>query len=199
MNYQYDGAGRQAFTADYYLYDTFGGRLSNFAPQFMRDSPDAYSATYNPFGQRETKAYGSWWAPIDEDYFIYDSTGHLIGEYDNQGGLIREIVYLGDRPIAVKTPTGLYTIHTDHLDTPRAITDSSGTVVWRWESDAFGVGAVDEDPDGDSNGFTFNLRFPGQYFDRESGLHYNWNRYYDPGLGRYITSDPIGLAGGINT
>jgi RHS repeat-associated protein len=79
-------------------------------------------------------------------------------------------------------------------------TDSAGSVVWRWENDSpFGANAPAEDPDGDGQPTTVNLRFPGQYFDQETGLHYNYFRYYDPETGRYIISDPIGIEGGINT
>jgi RHS repeat-associated protein len=90
-------------------------------------------------------------------------------------------------------------IHTDHLGTPRRVTDDTQTVIWRWDSSPFGDSVPDEDPDGDSNDFVLNLRFPGQYYDAESGLHYNYYRDYDPSTGRYIESDPIGLLGGLNT
>jgi RHS repeat-associated protein len=71
--------------------------------------------------------------------------------------------------------------------------------VWRWDSEPFGSSAANEDPDGDGVGFAYNLRFPGQYFDAETGFSYNWNRFYEPRAGRYTTSDPIGLDGGLNT
>ncbi len=90
-------------------------------------------------------------------------------------------------------------LHTDHLNTPRRASDARGVLVWQWISDAYGSSAPEEDPDQDGRPTTIHLRFPGQYFDVESGLHYNWNRYYDPQVGRYTQPDPIGLAGGINT
>jgi RHS repeat-associated protein len=90
-------------------------------------------------------------------------------------------------------------LHTDHLNSPRLATNDTGTVIWRWESTAFGETQPNEDPDGDGTTTTINLRFPGQYYDQESGLQYNWHRYYDPKIGRYVTSDPIGLRGGFNT
>lgn len=92
----------------------------------------------------------------------------------------------------------LYYLYADHLNTPRVATDSSNKVVWRWDSDAFGTSAANEDPDEDGVKFTYNPRFPGQYFDKETGLHYNYFRDYEPGSGRYIESDPIGLNGGLN-
>ena len=97
---------------------------------------------------------------------------------------------------------GKYTIsyiHSDHLNTPRYATNHNKTVVWKWESDAFGVGLADEDVDGDEQLTTISLRFPGQIYDPSTGLHYNYHRFYNPDGGRYRQTDPIGLAGGPNT
>jgi RHS repeat-associated protein len=113
---------------------------------------------------------------------------------------------MGDIPVATLQPNGtggvnVFYVHTDHLNTPRRISrPSDNVIVWRWDSDPFGTSAATEDPDGDSNLFAYHLRFPGQYFDAESGVHYNYYRDgYDPAVGRYTQSDPIGLRGGLNT
>ena len=90
-------------------------------------------------------------------------------------------------------------IHGDHLGTPQVVTDETGIVVWTATYLPFGQAVVDEDPDGDLESYELNLRFPGQYADAETGLHYNYFRSYDPETGRYRESDPVGLAGGLNT
>ncbi len=157
--------------------------------------------TYNGLGQRVTKQ-GATSASIVQ--YLYDEQGHLIGEYNVNGDPIQETVYLGDLPIAVlKTSAGvtnIYYIFADHLNTPRVITRATDNqMVWRWDqADAFGAQAPNENPSGLGT-FTYNPRFPGQVYDAETGLHYNYHRYYDPKTGGYIQSDPIGLAGGINT
>src|SRR5690606_17524599 len=128
-------------------------------------------------------------------HYVYGAGGLLYGEYDNTGTMIREYIYLDSAPLAqvdAGAPETITYLHSDHLGTPRFATDTGGTQVWSWTGDAFGVGA----PSGSA---TVNLRMPGQYYDAESGLFYNWNRYYNPAIGRYISSDPIGIEGGLNT
>jgi RHS repeat-associated protein len=130
--------------------------------------------------------------------FAFDESGRLSGEYGGTGNPIQETVWLGDLPLAVLKPGGIYYIHTDHLDTPRQIHDAIGQAVWVWDVATFGANLANESPSGLGT-FTYNPRYAGQYYDSETGLHYNYFRDYDPKTGRYIESDPIGLAGGINT
>jgi len=77
------------------------------------------------------------------------------------------------------------------------VTDVTGQIVWRWDRDPYGNGKPNENPSGLGT-FTYNLRFPGQYYDKETELHYNYFRDYNPKTGRYVQTDPIGLAGGEN-
>ncbi|MDH3691233.1 MAG: hypothetical protein OEU36_17450, partial [Gammaproteobacteria bacterium] len=130
--------------------------------------------------------------------FVYDEVGGLIGEYDSAGVVGQETVWFNGAPVAVLEGASVYYVHTDHLGSPRVISDGN-TPIWRWQSDPFGSTAPDEDPDGDATMFTYNLRFPGQYYDAETGLNYNYFRTYDPSIGRYLESDPIGLHGGLNS
>jgi RHS repeat-associated protein len=132
-------------------------------------------------------------------HFHYDASGSVIAESDATGQTTTEYVWLASTPVALLRANAAYFVHADHLDTPRVVTNQSNTIIWRWDSDPFGVTAAQEDPDGNGQVFVQNLRFPGQYFDKETNLHYNYHRDYDPQIGRYVQSDPIGLKGGINT
>ncbi len=119
-------------------------------------------------------------------------------------------MYLGNTPVAVLTQTvsgspAVFTtqinyIYADHLDTRRVITQATDNRMrWRWDqADPFGIGQPNANPAA-LGAFAYGPRFPGQFFDSESNQHYNYFRDYDPRIGRYVQSDPIGLAGGINT
>lgn len=184
-----------------YAYDAAGNLLSDSQHAYHYDAQSQLTGidttiqyAYNGLHQRIEKVVNG-----QARYFLYDHQGQLLAEYNGQGQLIQELIYLEDQPLASARNGQLYYIHLDRLGTPRMITNSAKQTVWSWLSDPFGTTVANEDADGNGQTFEFNLRFPGQYRDKESGLFYNWHRYYDPGTGRYITSDPIGLDGGLNT
>ena len=86
-----------------------------------------------------------------------------------------------------------YYYHNEHLGTPQKLTDADGATVWSALYSSFGEAQVIP-----ASTIENNLRFPGQYFDTETGLHYNFFRYYDPSIGKYITPDPIGIDSDLN-
>ncbi|MCZ6804625.1 MAG: putative Ig domain-containing protein [Proteobacteria bacterium] len=156
---------------------------------------------YNDGGQRTRKTiYQADGITIDSiTIYHYDQMGYLVTETDETGVLIKDYIWQeGMTPLAqIDNNAGTETItylHIDHLMTNRLATDEFQSIVWRWEGEAFG-----NTPTQELSGVSVNLRFPGQYFDSETNLHYNTMRYYDPQLGRYITSDPVGLIAGLNT
>lgn len=183
--YTYDAAGNTLTDGSHTFTYNDAGRMAS-----VTGSSGAVTNLYTALGQRIRKATAS-----TTTLFAYDEAGHLIGEYDGTGAVIQEIVWLGDMPVAsVRTGDcglSIFYIHTDHLNTPRVITRrTTSDVVWRWDGDPFGTDGPNENPSGLGT-FSFNLRFPGQYYDAETGLNYNYFRDYDPAIGRYIESDPI--------
>jgi len=180
-------------------YDANGNLTKQGADTFTYDSQNRLVAatvagvtaayTYNHLDQRVTKTLNG-----QTRLLIYGLAGNLIEELDAAtGDVLAEYIWLDGTPLSFAQSGQTYQVHVDHLGTPKALTDASGQVVWKASYSPFGKASIT------TQGPTFNLRFPGQYYDAETGLHYNWRRYYDPNTGRYITSDPIGLAGGINT
>jgi len=192
-HYQYDTKGNRIAQArgknkklkTYYKYNALNqleaidnnGKLTEYA--------------YDPLGRRiskqsENSTTNFLWM---EDVLLSETT-----EQDNNK---QEKTYLFEpgtfKPLAFVQNKNVYHYHLDHLGTPQEISDANGNIVWAVSFKAYGNLAVAYE-----NEIENNIRFQGQYFDEETGLHYNRFRYYDPGCGRFINQDPIGLAGGTN-
>ncbi len=163
----------------------------------------AVESRYNARGERVVRAQSAF-GVVTETRYVYDEGGRLLLELPSKKGASpAEVVWLDDLPVGLIDKNGeVRPIEPDHLGSPRKVTDPSrGTALWDWPilGNAFGTAAANDDPDGDGNATTLNLRFPGQQYDAATGLHYNYFRDYDPATGRYVESDPIGLKGGVST
>jgi len=163
------------------------------------NSTDIATYAYDAFGRRIAKTvHGS------TTYYIY-SGNQLIAELDESGEMVKAYGWdLNDEsnspPLWQAEVTDgrldtaeYHTLINDHLGTPQMAVNDEGDVTWRAVSESFGKTIPHQ-----QNQITMNLRFPGQYYDEETGTHYNYFRDYNPVTGRYIQKDPIGLEGGIN-
>jgi RHS repeat-associated protein len=191
--YAYDAAGSVTTYVDVTLSYNNRGRLKS-----TKKGTVTRNYIYNALGQMARATGGTGGTVL----YMYDEAGHVIGEYTSTGALTQETVWLGDIPVATirpGTPVQIFYVHTDHLNTPRIVTrPSDNKKRWLWDNDTFGTNAPNNNPEA-LGAFTYNLRFPGQVFDGQAGLHYNYFRDYDSAIGRYVESDPIGLDGGVNT
>jgi RHS repeat-associated protein len=125
------------------------------------------------------------------EIYQYGPDGLLLEETNASGAAQADYIYLNGRPVALQNGSTLYYLHDDRLGTPQMATDSNQAVQWQASYDAFGQASV-------SGTVTQNLRFPGQYFDVESGWNHNGFRDYAPMLGRYLEPDPLGRLGSGN-
>jgi len=227
--YAHNGLGQRVFKTEP-LYSAAGKPAStkNLNNLLADDGGDDTKETQaEPPGliQQILNFFSKLWSPGTSDAeklgysYIYAEDGSLLGEYGSGGSNssgTAQYIYLptasGPMPIAAVIKGQTYAVHSDHLNTPRKLTQPDGQVAWQWAYSAFG----DEQPTIGAKRFTsesttpttgatsipevtFNLRYPGQYFDKETKLHYNHFRSYSPAMGgRYTQFDPIGLAGGWN-
>ena len=163
------------------------GRLATV----MAGSNLAAQYTYDAFGQRLVKVG----AVTGTTLYQYDQGSHLLEETDGQGNPLADYIYVDDLPVAALSPGAgqVYFLHDDRLGAPQAATDSGQNVVWTASYGPFGeMSAV-------PSLIVQDLRLPGQEFDADTGLYHNGFRDYAPGWGRYLQSDPVGIAGGMNT
>ncbi|MGO1001745.1 RHS repeat-associated core domain-containing protein [Lysobacter sp. CA196] len=162
------------------------------------------SYRYNAKGERVSRADNATGAITG--YTLYDEAGHWLGDYDANSATKQQAIWLGDAPVGLVVGAGvaqtLRYVQPDHLGTPRAVIDPSRNLaIWTWDAkgEAFGNNPPNQDPDQDGTAFVLDMRFPGQRYDAATGLNYNYFRDYEPAVGRYLQSDPLGLADGPST
>jgi RHS repeat-associated protein len=128
----------------------------------------------------------------ERDHYYFQGA-QLLSERDGSSAQFKDYIYLNGQLIGVYDDSdGLNNVITGHLGQPVAMFNASGTLVWRGVVDGYDIAVeVESTP--------LKMRFPGQYAILGNGLYYNYHRDYDPSIGRYLQSDPIGLAGGMNT
>ncbi|MBD8528160.1 RHS repeat-associated core domain-containing protein, partial [Pseudomarimonas arenosa] len=131
--------------------------------------------------------------------YLHAPSGELLAETapnsnTDDGAIASVYVYFSGQPVAVIRNGAVHYIYNDHLGRPEVVANSANQPVWRAKNYAFHREVMQQ---GGSFG-ALNLGFPGQYYDAETNLYYNWHRYYDPSTGRYTQADPIGLVGGVN-
>lgn len=229
-SYGYDAEGRLATATTgasdvspttRYAHNALGQRVFKTEPQY----PPSQGDENDPgFWSSLVTFFTKLWSPATTQAeqlgyaYSYDEQGSLIAEVGNGGTNSAgeaQYIYLptanGPMPIVAVINGATYAVHSDHLNTPRKLTNADGQAVWQWGYSAFG----EDKPTLAKNRFAnlevtpnpgttnvselkFNLRYPGQYADEESGLFYNYFRSYDARTGRYSQPDPIGLDGGWN-
>ncbi len=192
----YDNAGNTTAiggVAKEFVYDDTG-RMS----QIKQNAIVQRNYTYNGKGEQVRKYLGA-----TSTYTVYDEAGHWLGDYDNTGAALQQALWLDDLPVGlIANGNQLHYVEPDHLGTPRVVIEVARNVpVWTWDlkSEAFGNSVPNQNPDGDATPLVFDMRFPGQRYDAATGLSNNYFREYDSSTGRYATSDPIGLQGGVST